>query len=620
MSKLMSCEAWSCLPKLEENGENNMSLPQQEQKYQAQHSSRDFVLPFSALHRDMLALVGGKAANLGELTNAKFPVPPGFCVTTTAYALVAADAGLQSVLDTHATSQAGEGGDAQRLTDMAQAARHCMLATAMPTEIADAITAAYGVLGSGEPIPVAVRSSATAEDLPFASFAGQQDTYLNIVGIEAVLDAVKRCWASLWTDRAVSYRQSLGIDHSTVRLSVVVQQMVDAVAAGVLFTAHPLTGKRRQAVIDASPGLGEAVVSGAVNPDHFVANTTTGEIVERRLGDKRVVIRATPGGGTQRVELAERNDEACLSDEQVRALARLGARVEAHYGSPQDTEWAIDSSGYLWLTQARPITTLFPLPANAPTTDNELRVYLSLSVVQGVYRPLTPMSLQTFRLISSAAATFVLGRPPHNPLAGLPFLADMGQRLFIDATPILRNALGRELVIRILQNMEARSAVIFKHLVTDPRLASNTTSKWSAICKLLPIVIRTKIPLLMVRALLRPEAARKRIASLEAQLRQQSTASTGANSNDRLATFERGISLDVVRVVRTVFPAAFAGIGSQALATVLLKGIATPDEVQTVLRGLPHNPTTEMDLSLWALAQQIRVDPAVAAKVSKTPA
>src|SRR5258708_37551251 len=255
MSKQMSCEAWSCLPKLEENGENNMSLPQHEHKYQAQHRSRDFVLPFSALHRDMLALVGGKAANLGELTNAKLPVPPGFCVTTTAYALVAADAGLQSVLDTYATSQAGEGGDAQRLTDMAQAARHCILAATIPTEIADAITGAYGVLGSGEPIPVAVRSSATAEDLPFASFAGQQDTYLNIVGVEAVLDAVRCCWASLWTDRAVSYRGSLGLHQSSLKLAVVVQRMIESAVAGVLFTANPVTSKRRQTVIDTNPCL-----------------------------------------------------------------------------------------------------------------------------------------------------------------------------------------------------------------------------------------------------------------------------------------------------------------------------------------------------------------------------
>ena len=260
-----------------------MSLPQQGEQYQAQDSSGVFVLPFSVLHRDMLALVGGKAANLGELSNAKFPVPPGFCVTTNAYALVAADAGMQSVLDTYA---ARANGDAKRLTEMAQAARDCILAATIPTDIADAIAGAYGVLGSGAPLPVAVRSSATAEDLPFASFAGQQDTYLNMVGVEAVLDAVRRCFASLWTNRAVSYRESLGLDQSSVKLAVVVQRMVESSVAGVLFTAHPVTGKRRQAVIDANPGLGEAVVSGATTPDHFVVNTATGELVERRLGER----------------------------------------------------------------------------------------------------------------------------------------------------------------------------------------------------------------------------------------------------------------------------------------------------------------------------------------------
>ncbi len=190
---------------------------------------------------------------------------------------------------------------------------------------------------------MAVRSSATAEDLPNASFAGQQDTYLHVIGAEAVLDAVRRCWASLWTDRAVVYRDHDGIDHRTVRLAVVIQRMVDAAVAGVLFTANPVTGRRRQAVIDASPGLGEAVVSGAVNPDHFVVDTESGEILERRLGDKRLEVRSLPGGGTVHVEKPDGSDRACLTDEQVRALATLGDRVEAHYGAPQDTEWAIDA-------------------------------------------------------------------------------------------------------------------------------------------------------------------------------------------------------------------------------------------------------------------------------------
>src|SRR6185437_12097784 len=181
-----------------------------------------------------------------------------------------------------------------------------------------------------------------AEDLPFASFAGQQDTYLNIVGADAVLDAVRRCWASLWTDRAVSYRESLGLDQSSVKLAIVVQRMIESSVAGVLFTAHPVTGKRRQAVIDANPGLGEAVVSGATTPDHFVVNTATGAIVERSLGDKQVIIHAAAAGGTQRLEQPAHSTTACLSDIQVRALAALGASVEASFGVPQDIEWALD--------------------------------------------------------------------------------------------------------------------------------------------------------------------------------------------------------------------------------------------------------------------------------------
>src|SRR6266496_4793984 len=369
-----------------------MSIQSHEQQNsELQVKEMEIALPFAAIDRSSLSVAGGKAANLGELTQAGLPVPPGFCVTTEAYALVAEGAGLEPILAELAADRAD---DTMHLAALAAAARARLLAAPMPERVAEAIRKAYGELEeNGEPVPVAVRSSATAEDLPFASFAGQQETYLNVIGIEALLDAVRRCWASLWTDRAVSYRESLGIDHRAVRLAVAVQQMVEAAVAGVLFTANPLTGRRRQAVIDASPGLGEAVVSGAVNPDHFVVNTATGEIVERRLGDKRLVIRATAGGGTQRVELTDGNTEACLSDEQIRALAALGARVEAHFGAPQDTEWAIDPSGKLWLVQSRPITTLYPLPDNAPDTDDVLRAYFSLNVFQGVYRPLTPMGI-----------------------------------------------------------------------------------------------------------------------------------------------------------------------------------------------------------------------------------
>src|SRR5919199_5662080 len=257
-------------------------------------------IPFGEIDRAALPAAGGKAANLGELTRVGLPVPPGFCVTTAAYGLVAEGAGLDPTLEALAETPPE---DATRLAELAATARDALLEARVPEDVGRAVADGYRELrGDGAPVPVAVRSSATAEDLPGASFAGQQDTYLNVVGEEAVLDAVRRCWASLWTDRAVSYRANNGIDPRGVRLAVAVQRMVEAEVAGVLFTANPLTGRRRQAVLDASLGLGEAVGSGAVNPDHFVVNTATGEIVERHLGDKRVAIRAATGGGTQRIE------------------------------------------------------------------------------------------------------------------------------------------------------------------------------------------------------------------------------------------------------------------------------------------------------------------------------
>src|SRR5438128_2248284 len=212
-----------------------MSLQQQEQERSEYINDTKIVLPFAAVHRDMLALVGGKAANLGELTGAGLPVPPGFCITTAAYELVASEAGLDVMLDEKASSAADD-------ASLAEAARTCLLAAAMPARVAQAIVGAYRVLGSGEPIPVAVRCSATAEDLPFASFAGQQDTYLNVVGIEAVLEAVRRCWASLWTDRPVSSRERLARDQSSVKLAVVLRRIIESSVVGALSTAHPVTG------------------------------------------------------------------------------------------------------------------------------------------------------------------------------------------------------------------------------------------------------------------------------------------------------------------------------------------------------------------------------------------
>jgi rifampicin phosphotransferase len=573
--------------------------------------NNDLILPFTAIDRDALPVAGGKAANLGELVRAGFPVPSGFCVTTAAYDVVATEAGLEPTL---AALAAADGGDTERLAELAAEARSRLTGANVPDVLGQAIAEAYGELGDG--VPVGVRSSATAEDLPGASFAGQQDTYLNVVGVESVLDAVQRCWASLWTDRAVSYRATNGIDPRGVRLAVVVQRMVDASVAGVLFTANPVTGKRHQAVIDASPGLGEAVVSGAVNPDHFVADTATGEIVERRLGDKRVAIVAGPEGGTQRVELVADEHSASLSDGQILALAELGGRVEEHYGAPQDTEWAIDGDGGVWLLQARPITTLFPLPEDVPTDDEDLRVYFSFNVAQGVYGPLTPMGIQAFRLITSSVATFA-GHPPPNPYKGAGFFIEAADRMFIDITSVLRSEQGRRLFERFMTNMEARTVPIVRRLVNDPRLATVETSRRPILRTLLLAFARGRLPLHVAEALASPERARARAAGVVTRLRKAGETPPGATG--RLAAAERLLRDGPQEILPNVAPVFVTGLATNVLAGKLLGDLATDDERRVAMRALPHNPTTEMDLALWALAREARSDPDSARVLGQTP-
>src|SRR5918993_1795639 len=336
--------------------------------------------------------------------------------------------------------------------------------------------------------------------LTTASFAGQQDTYLNVVGVEALLDAVRRCWASLWTDRAVAYRAELGIDDAEVRLAVVVQRMVDAQVAGVLFTADPVSGRRTRAVLDASPGLGEAVVSGMVNPDHLAVEH--GRVVDRRLGDKAVAVRALPGGGTERVELASRSD-ACVTDRQAVELAALGRRVEGHFGVPQDIEWALDGAGTIWLTQARPITSLYPVPVSR---DGALRAFVCVSLAQGLTRPITPMGLSAFGVIGGTAAPLFGPPRPHttDPLPPPPALAAVGGRAFVDITAGLRSPVGRAAATRILGIMEARTGVVLRDLFPDPAFAPVPRARWRAARRVVPVLVRFRVPLVMLQAVASP--------------------------------------------------------------------------------------------------------------------
>ncbi|HWJ52013.1 MAG TPA: PEP/pyruvate-binding domain-containing protein, partial [Propionibacteriaceae bacterium] len=374
--------------------------------------------------------------------------------------------------------------------------------------------------------------------------------------------------------------------------------------AGVLFTADPVTGTRHHSVIDASPGLGEAVVSGAVNPDRFVVDSTSGEVLQRRIGDKRVRIRALTGGGVERVEQQQGEHLPSLTEQQITALTDLGQRVRDHFGLPQDIEWALDEAGRLWLTQSRPITTLYPLPDDAGAAGT--RVYMCFSLAQGLTRPITPMGLAAFRLIAGSIAS-AAGRPPADPLRGPAAYQPIGQRLFVDITGVVRNRLGRHAIVAVFGVMEARAATVIRGLSSDPRFALVDASPLRTLRPVARVLLRARVPWHILLAALRPTRAYQAIDAVEAQLRHDLAPPAAATPEQRLDQVQKQLSRMFV-MVPTVLPYPLAGFLLLGLARKLLGDLARPGELQSILRGLPHNVTTEMDLELWELTERIRHD------------
>lgn len=562
------------------------------------------ILPLTGVDRSTLSLVGGKAANLGELIHAGFAVPPGFCLTTKAYDVHTKLAGISPLLTELATVLEA---DETSLKELSLKIYHKVLELPLPPDLTEIITKAYQSLCPQGPGPVAVRSSATTEDLPGASFAGQQETMLNVTGNDALLLAVRRCWASLWLERAVIYRHNLGLDPSKAAMAVVVQRMVEASVAGVLFTANPLTGKRQEAVIEASHGLGEAVVSGAINPEHFVVNTVTEQIVTYHPGGQVV----DENNGTGQEGFAKKLEEASLSLSQVSKLAAIGKQVENYFGVPQDLEWAFDQSGSLWLLQARTITTLYPLPPGAPSGEHELRVYLSFNAAQGTYRPFTPLGNSAIRMIASSITTFV-GFPPHDPYQGSGFMTEAGMRLFVDLTAALRSSFGRKLVPRVLERAESRTGTVVRRLANDPRFTAVPTPRGKLLKSVVPLLVRTRLPFFVVQTLASPSNAHKRLVKLEKQFKEaRRSLPSDASPQARLAVAEKLLFEQSLQLVKRIAPVMLSGMESLDLAGQLLGSLATQSELQVVMRGLPHNPTTEMNLDLWRLARLFKANPVI---------
>src|SRR5215213_2104540 len=376
-----------------------------------------YVLGFQEIDQTQVAVVGGKGAHLGELSRIEgLRVPAGFCVTTDAFQRIMAEVpSIDDLLDRLTRLQPD---DREAIRALSAEIRRTLEGIFIPDDLAAAITRPLARLG--EQAAYAVRSSATAEDLPTASFAGQQDTFLNVVGPAAILQHVSRCWVSLFTERAVTYRLQNALDHRKVHMAVVVQRMVFPQAAGILFTADPITGNRKVASVEASFGLGEALVSGLVNAD--VYKVRDGEVVAKAVATKQLAIHASPAGGTQEQAIEpERQEQPALTDAQVVRLAQLGRRIEAHFGCPQDIEWCLVDDDF-YIVQSRPITTLFPIPSAG---DRENRVYVSVGHQQMMTDVMMPLGLSFWQLTA--------GRPMY----------EAGGRLFVDVTQILASPTSR---------------------------------------------------------------------------------------------------------------------------------------------------------------------------------
>lgn len=571
-----------------------------------------FILPLTSPSAS-LEQVGGKGANLAELARAGFPVPPAFLITTAAYTAFVETNGLATtILDLAGTIQPD---DPVALDTVSAKIRALFEAGSMPDQVAREIRTAYCALpdSSTQTLPVAVRSSATAEDLPGLSFAGQQDTYLNIAGEDAVLDAVKRCWGSLWTARAIGYRARNKIDPKDVALAVVVQTMIPSEVSGILFTANPLTGRRDEIVIDASYGLGEAIVSGQVEPDHYAVNPKTWQITARKLGAKALAILPRAGGGTDQVS-EQAADRQALSDEQILELAQLSERVAAHFGSPQDIEWAW-ANNKLWLVQSRPITSLYPLPVRNDHPEG-VRVYFSVNSIQGLTEPFTPLG-------RDALTTFMGGflRLLHIPRTVDEVVFDAGGRLFVDVTEVARDPRLRRVLFGILGNADPGALQIMKRLVADGVIPTEKTVSTRRIAitisNIVPIAFRA------IRAMIAPEIMRRQaplrgnryIARVRRHIKHAHTL------RQKLTALRVDAGNTIKYLFLYILSIALPGLFTLPLVTRALHRWLdlNPGAAMKLVRSLPGNVTTEMDLRLWATAQKIRSDKASYEYMSSQP-
>ncbi|MBT7189528.1 MAG: hypothetical protein HN916_04995 [Anaerolineae bacterium] len=604
--------------------------------------------PKEFLHLDSpnatLETVGGKGANLARLARAGFNVPSGFLIPTESYKAFVKEHKLDAAIcDALANLDFN---DPVALEKASQRIRSQFGLATVSKALGDALIIAYGWIGAP---PVAIRSSATAEDLPDMSFAGQQDTFLNVIGAENLTDAVVNCWSSLWTARAIGYRARNEVPHEDVSLAVVVQKMVEADVSGVMFTSNPLTGKRDEIVIDATFGLGEALVSGQVEPDNYVVASDShlkGDchfmITSKTLGAKATIIRGDVKGGITTTNAEQAQIQAC-PDEVILQLAEIGQKIAEEYDFPQDIEWAYTltpaslplsrkagkgssseartGEGNLFILQSRPITSLFPLPENLPQTP--LKTLFGFHVVQGILEPLTPLGLQTMQSVLSGGARVFGNDLTHETQNAF---HEAAERLWIDMTSIIKHPIGHKISPTAIKSIDPAVAQIFESLLKEPDFApSRQHPKLRSIVKLLKFAIPFWGRIFGYWRV--PEKGADYFFNVTDKIVAKTTARSQP-TGDVWADFKTSLSL--WHEARNIFPDTAVPIGVSAIVASMVpffgilqrfsKAIGEPQLYLEIAHGLPHNVTTEMDLFLWETAQKIKADKASADRFAGMPA
>ncbi|MFT5194419.1 MAG: phosphoenolpyruvate synthase/pyruvate phosphate dikinase [Candidatus Promineifilaceae bacterium] len=549
-----------------------------------------YILPFSEIDASKIGDVGGKGANLGELTQAGFNVPSGFCVTTTAFTrfMAEAPADIYSYLDQDGIN------DLDVLRQVGKTIRDQLNKISLPVDVEEALIRAWK--DSGEQFAYAVRSSATAEDLPHASFAGQQDTYLNVRGADDLIIKVKACFISLFTDRAILYRVQNKFDHRQVALSVVVQQMVQPEVAGILFTADPITGNRHITSIDASFGLGEALVSGLVSADLYQVDKRTNHVIKRQIASKQLAIRSLPEGGTEQIQLGpDERDRPALNDVQLITLSKMGCKIESHYSKPQDIEWALVGDTF-YITQSRPITSLYPLPQPLPA-DDALHVYTSLSHFQVMTDAMPPLAA------SMLGAFIPVGRDTGHVESK--FVLHAGGRVYVDLSPLLRHRLVGKLLIKAYKSADPLAQSGLKELMTRPnfQVTGDRFPLFSVIPGALPFLRKVIGMIFWMEPEEIPTTASNLILTHVAQVKAELDQADDVAAKLKIVVAELH---GAINPILTWAPYMVSGQAAAGLLSSLIGRWAEPDDLAALERGLTGNVTTEMNLAVGDLTDAAR--------------